>query len=102
MKDYNYSERLRCGRVQWGDRFDSSKLDEVSDGIRAAYESGARVRVSSATGAHVRTGRVSTTTGWRPSFLLMHRSNAMGSWDVLGPTDRVVAVWDGRKYREVV
>lgn len=49
-----------------------------------------------------RTGRVSVTTGWMPVFLLVHRSNAYGSWDTLAAEDEVVAVQGrGRKYVDV-
>lgn len=52
-------------------------------------------------GRHTRTGRVGITTGWRPAFLLMHRSNDHGSWDVLAHGDQIVAYWDGRRYVDV-
>jgi hypothetical protein len=45
-----------------------------------------------------RTGTISRTAGWQPTLMLMHRSNAHGSWDTLGPKDRVVAVQYGRRY----
>jgi hypothetical protein len=37
----------------------------------------------------------------KPAFLLMHRSSDIGSWDVLGPEDKVIAAKSGSKYREV-
>lgn len=40
----------------------------------------------------VRRGRVSVTTGWRPTLILMARVNSVGSSDVLGPNDKVTAV----------
>lgn len=97
MYPHNYNARVARGRRQYGEKFDTSDLDAAHRSIRDAYESGARVRVYNARG-FTRTGRVSTTTGWRPSFLLMHRSNAVGSSDLLGSDDYVVATWDGRKY----
>lgn len=39
-----------------------------------------------------RTGWVGVSTGWAPAFLLMRRSNSVGSSDVLGADDRIVAV----------
>jgi hypothetical protein len=48
-----------------------------------------------------RFGTVGMTTGTRPAFLLMHRSNDMGSSDVLGPNDHVVAVKCGSRYCSV-
>jgi hypothetical protein len=49
----------------------------------------------------VRTGTVGMTGGWAPVFLLMHRSNAHGSWDTLGERDEIIAIWNGRRYEEV-
>lgn len=46
----------------------------------------------------VRFGTVGVTTGWRPVFLLMHRSSAHGSSDVLGQADQVVAEQRGGRY----
>lgn len=57
---------------------------------------GQRIRVR--TGDFSRTGTVGITTGWRPAYLLMHRSNARGSWDVLGYRDHITAVKVGRYY----
>ncbi len=44
------------------------------------------------------TGTVGVTTGWKPCFLLMLRSNSTGSVHILGQNARVVAVKRGRKY----
>lgn len=55
------------------------------------YFHGKRVRVESPYG-YVRTGTVSVTTGHKPGFLLMHRSNDVGSCDLLSEDDRVTAV----------
>jgi hypothetical protein len=77
----------------------SSELDVVSDDIVAHYH-GQRVKVSDDRGWE-RTGVVSSTTGWVPAFLLVHRSSDHGSWDALSSRDRLVAVWNGRRYVEV-
>lgn len=96
-----YNTRKTSGIAQWGDKFDSSELDRVHQSIKDAYQSGLRVRVRSThSDGEIwdRTGVVSTTTGWRPAYILMHRSSEISSWDVLGRNDQVVAVWRGRKY----
>lgn len=96
-----YSARLARGKQQHGDKFDPSELEVAHPTIREAFESGLRVRVRTTYSngeTFERTGKVSTTTGWRPAYILMHRSNASGSWDVLGPRDEVVAVWRGKRY----
>ena len=48
-----------------------------------------------------RTGRVGRSTGPRPLYLLMRRSDSTGSSDVLDGNDVVVGWWDGRKYLPV-
>jgi hypothetical protein len=60
--------------------------------VRRTYSSGEEF---------VRTGTVGITSGWRPCFLLMHRSNAMGSWDTLSVDDEIIETWDGRRYEPV-
>lgn len=89
-------DRIRRGQNEHGDKWDDSSLTECHDSVVDAYRTGVRVRVQN--GDHIRTGTVSTTTGWKPSFLLMHRSNSISSWDILGPDDVVIAIKHGRKY----
>lgn len=55
----------------WGHRFDPSELLEAHETVRAAYESGRRVRVEPWHGATAITGRVSTSAGWLPRFVLV-------------------------------
>jgi hypothetical protein len=87
-----------AGRREYGDRFDPSEL-AAAQHFAPYLRSGLRLKVRN--GDFERTGTVGKTTGWRPAFLLMHRSSDHGSWDVLGPEDEIVATWDGRRYREV-
>jgi hypothetical protein len=97
------TERIARGKAEHGERFDSSVLESAHPSILDAYASGLRVRVTRLYPdgtSHTRTGIVSTTTGWRPAFLLMHRANAHGSWDVLDECDQVTATWRGRSYVE--
>jgi acetaldehyde dehydrogenase (acetylating) len=78
-----------------------TSVEEIAachDRVIAAYRTDRRVKVVNTDSGHVRTGRVSRTTGWRPALLLIHRSNAHGSWDVLGPHDIVAAEQHGRRY----
>ena len=90
-----YAARLARGQRQWLDLFDPSELDAVHESVRRHFETGNRVEVVTTYGSgetYVRRGRISTTTGWRPSFILMHRVSDIGSGDVLGPNARVTAV----------
>lgn len=86
---------IRRGVVRWGECFDASDLEAVHPSILAAYESGARVEVTSTYEdgeTFTRRGRVSVTTERKPAFLLVHRTSDSGSWDVLFPGDVVVKV----------
>ncbi|QGJ91959.1 hypothetical protein SEA_TRAAWW1_131 [Mycobacterium phage Traaww1] len=101
MRTRNMSERVLANILadvtrKHGDKADVSNIAACHGALIKAYETGVRVRVEGE--GLVRTGVVSRTTGWRPALLLMHRSNAQGSSDLLGPNDRITAVWDGRKY----
>lgn len=82
---------------QHGERADVASIAACHPSTLRAYRSGVRVRVTSEHG-YTRTGIVSRTTGWRPSLLLVHRANAHGSSDLLGPGDRVTHVKIGRTY----
>lgn len=88
---------LARSRQVHGDKFDPSDLFAAPFG--RYWETGERIRVEGPAG--IRTGTVGMTTGWRPAFLLMHRSSDLGSWDVLGPNDRVIAVRHNGRYVNV-
>lgn len=97
MNTYAYQQYLDRARHQHGDRFDGSDLYPQ---FRPFFQ-GPRVRVRTTYDngeTYERTGRVSVTTGWRPAFILIHRSSDHGSSDLLGERDRVVAVQRGRQY----
>lgn len=91
------------GRQQHGDKFDESEL-RAAKHFAPYLHNGTRLKVRRDYGDgeyHERTGTVGKTTGWRPAFLLMHRSSDRGSSDVLGPEDEITHVHDGRGYRPV-
>jgi hypothetical protein len=86
--------------AQWGDKADVSKIAAAAQFL-PYFQSPTRIRVRTTYGdgsTFVRTGRVSRSTGWAPSLLLVHRSNSLGSWDLLGADDEIIAVWNGRQY----
>ncbi len=98
--DASYLRLLtEAGRREHGDRFDASDLERAAH-FAPYLRTGLRLKVRK--GDFERTGTVGKTTGWRPAFLLMHRSSDRGSWDVLGPDDEIVATWNGRQYMPVV
>lgn len=80
-------------RAILGERFDPSDLDPR---FVPYFESGERIKVE--TCGLIRYGTVSVTTGWRPTFLLMRSSRAMGSPWTLGPRDKILAIQRGRTY----
>ena len=91
-----YSKFLTRKRREYGDKFSDSDLPSW---FVHYFNTGDRVKVTRED--WTRTGTVGVTTGWRPAFLLMHRSNADGSSDVLSDRDEIVAVWDGHQYRSL-
>ncbi len=61
------------------------------------FESEYRIKVKPKYGDEI-TGTVGVTGGWRPSFLLLRRSNAIGSSNLLGSGDEIIGEQYGRKY----
>jgi len=88
-----YEYYLSTKKREWGEKFDPSGLDPRF--IRY-FRTGQRIRVK--TCGMILTGTVSATTGWKPAFLLMRRSNSLGSPWTLGPQDELIAVKQGRRY----
>lgn len=93
MSDTRFDQYVARKRAEHGDKFDDSSLVAK---FRPFYHSGQRIRV--ANGDYVRTGTVGATSGWKPAFLLMHRSTDHGSSDVLGERDVITHVQRGRAY----
>lgn len=89
-----YEEFVMRKVAEYGEKFNTS---ELSPKFARYLHTGQRIKVRSEFG-YERTGTVGVTTGWRPAFLLMHRSNASGSSDVLRASDEIVAVKRGRNY----
>jgi hypothetical protein len=84
--------RIARGRSEHGGRFDASDL-ESAPALHPYYESGARVEVDVyGDGDVIERGRISTTTGWRPAFLLMHRRSDHGSSTLLDGRSCVLGV----------
>lgn len=81
-----------------GQPTDTTDLDAAGQFKR--YVRGPRIKVTGPAGT--RFGTVGMTTGWKPAFLLMHRRTDIGSSDVLGPGDQVIAVKVGSRYRAVL
>ena len=89
----SYHDYLTKKRAEYGSAFDPSDLNPAF--IRY-FESGQRVKVR-LYGEEL-TGTIGVTTGWKPCFLLMRRSNAYGSSDCIGHDTVLLAVKHGRAY----
>lgn len=77
-----------------GQYTDTTDLDAASQ-FKPHFH-GPRIKVAGPAGT--RFGTVGMTTGVKPAFLLMHRRTDIGSWDVLGPEDMVIAVKARSRY----
>lgn len=89
-----YERLVQTKKSQYGSKFDASDL---APQFRRHFHTGQRLKVRNIDGRE-RTGTVGVTTGWKPVFILMHRSTDHGSTDVLGKYDVVVAEQVGGKY----
>jgi hypothetical protein len=69
-----YNQYTANKRAEYGDKFDPSDLNPA---FIPALESGQRIEVKIY--GEIKRGTVGVTTGWKPSFLLMLRSNSRGS-----------------------
>jgi len=88
-----YGQLLARKAREHGSKWDPSGL---APQFAPYLHSDTRIKVRGPWGT--RTGTVGITTGWRPAFLLMARTSAHGSSDLLGPEDQIIAVKRGRVY----
>ena len=84
-----YSDLVRHFEAQYPGRFDDSELWPQ---FRSWVGYDGRIEVS---GEHFagrrRTGYLGVTSGWKPAFMLVAKTNSMGSSDLLGAGDQVIA-----------
>jgi hypothetical protein len=88
-----FTDYIARKRHEYGDKFDPSKLAEQ---FKLYLHSGERITIefcdSDGKCYETKRGTVGVTTGWRPSFMLMLRSNSIGSSHLLGKNDRIKRV----------
>jgi hypothetical protein len=89
----HYIDYLKRKRYEHGLKFDSSDLDSRFEEF---YHTGQRIKVEAY--GETQFGTVGATTGWKPSFLLIHNSRCLGSSTLLGPDYKILAVKRGREY----
>ena len=103
----SYQDFINRKSVQYGDKFDPSDL---APKFIPYFESGERIKIDcvglddegrDVYGHYIITGTIGVTTGSRPVFLLMARSNSSGSGNTISGRDRIIAVKRGRAYRAV-
>ena len=92
----NYREFMERKQREYGEKFDPSDLNPA---FVRYFENGERDKVLDY-GEPV-TGTIGVTTGWKPCFLLMRRSNAIGSNWCINQDSKVIAVKRGRTYQAV-
>jgi hypothetical protein len=94
MTELNTSmrERIARGQAAEGGRFNPGSLLEASQ-LHHYYHTGERVEVDVyGDGECIERGRIGTTTGWMPAFLLIHRRNDIGSSTLLDKRAKVLKV----------
>ncbi len=91
-------QECRNGYGPCGGHLKTIDRSNLAPRFASYYESGVRIRVRFSYGEE-RTGTVAKTTGWKPSYMLMARSNSWGSSDLLDSHDAITAVKIGRTYR---
>lgn len=100
----SWPKRCKCCRQLTGEHTPCGGTLRIIDRSDLAPQfasylhSGQRIRVRFSHGEE-RTGTVGKTMGWKPAYLLMARSDSMGSSDLLGAGDQIVGVKYGRTYR---
>jgi hypothetical protein len=92
--------RIARGQREHGTKWDASGLESAT-ALHHYYESDERVEVDIyGDGAVIERGRVSTTTGWKPAFLLMHRRSDHGSSTLLDGRAKVLRVISASRRKE--
>lgn len=93
-----YDDYIARKEQEYGTRFDPSNL---APQFIPYFNSGERIKVSIKGHSQSVFGYVGVTTGWMPTFLLMRTQRSIGSCDVIGKPDKVIAVKRGRTYVNV-
>jgi len=83
-----YDEFVARKQREYGDKFDPSDLAEK---FVHFFDYGQRIEVKTPYG-EVERGRVGVTTGWKPSFLLVHRRSDHGSSTLLSDKYEVTRI----------
>jgi len=85
-----YDSAIARLRARWGAEFTEPDTTREQRG----HFRGDRIEVTTTYDngeTFVRRGRLSITSGWAPSLMLIHRRNTCGSWDLLDKNDKITA-----------
>lgn len=84
-----YSDFLQRKQREYGKKFDASGLNPE---FIPHFNSGDRVEITDTKYNYTRRGTIGITTGWKPCFLIMSRSNSRSSSDCISENDKVTAI----------
>lgn len=84
----NYLDFVARGVERYGEKFDASDL---APQFIPYYESDQRIEILTEYGETLR-GRVGVTTGWKPVFIFLLRSDSIGSSITLSNTDKILRI----------
>ena len=87
----NFKQYLNRKKIEYGDKFDPSTLSEQ---FIPYYENGKRIEVEFTYGEEkeLKRGTIGITTGWRPVFMLMLKSNSRSSSHLLDDSVKIIKV----------
>jgi hypothetical protein len=89
----SYKEHIEWKKQSYGDKFSDISLNKE---FIPYFGSEARVEVAFQDNKgktyEVKRGRIGITTGWKPCFLLMLKTNSRGSSYTIGKNDKVLKV----------
>jgi len=92
-----FNDYIKRKENEYGKKFDAS---ELASQFIPFFNSHERVKVQFPYGETL-TGTIGVTTGWKPVFLLMRTRRSIGSPYTLHSKDKIVAVKEENKYREL-
>jgi hypothetical protein len=79
LSNTSFNDYLIGKKAEYGKKFNSKDLAKK---FVPYFESGQRIEIKTEYG-EIKRGYVGVTTGWRPAFLLISRSNSLGSSELL-------------------
>ena len=88
-----YADYCKIKKLEFGDKFNTANLNR---NFVYWFDNQTRVKVLTSYG-EVITGRIGVTTGCKPSFMVMSKSNSIDSSDLITLDDKVIAYQNNSK-----